>query len=459
MRGFVPTPEAIVDSMVERLFAITTPTRDSTVLDPGCGDGAFIQGIIRWCKSRGVAVPQVTGIESHPGRASEARERVASFPSVRIECRDFLVDNPNRYDYVIGNPPYVSILQLPEKERRGYRARYEAARGRFDLYILFFEQSIKMLKANGRLVFITPEKYLYVKTCEALRKLLARNNVAEIALVREDAFRGLVTYPTITTIDKSQVSGPTVFLNREGASRRIKFPSDGSSLLPRIQKRVRLEGAGTLGDLCLRVSCGVATGADAVFVRDGRTLPKELMGFAHPTVSGRQLSPNRDIAPTEVMLVPYDRSGELLPASRLGSLAADLAVHKSALTRRVCASRKPWYAFHDSVPFGDMLRPKLICKDIAKEPYFWADREGRLVPRHSVYYIVPEDPSIIDALSEYLSSPEACAWLKANCQHAANGFFRIQSSVLRSLPVPESLLGSTNGKKARGRRPQEGRAA
>jgi adenine-specific DNA-methyltransferase len=458
MRGFVRTPEAIVDSMVDRLFASNSPKQSSAVLDPGCGDGAFIEGIIRWCERQGTPVPRITGIESHPARADEARKKFAAFPSVTIAHRDFLVEDPSRYDYVIGNPPYVSILQISEEERNVYRERYESARGRFDLYILFFQQSIGMLTEGGRLVFITPEKYLYVKTCEALRRVLARNDVVEIALVNEDAFKGLVTYPTITTIDKNIPSRSTLFVNREGASRRIQFPSDGSSLLPLIQKRVNIKGAATLGDICLRVSCGIATGADDVFIRNARALPMALRGFGYPTISGRQLSQSRPMESSDVMLVPYDKNGELLPAEHLGALKSDLASHMAALTKRVCAKRKPWYAFHDSVPFADMLRPKLICKDIAKEPHFWLDREGTLVPRHSVYYIVPRDESMLDALFEYLSSDDARAWLTANCQRAANGFMRMQSSILRSLPVPESLVGKNNEKKHK-RRSQERRAA
>jgi hypothetical protein len=48
MRGFVPTPDAVVDRMVEKLFAHRSPKADEMLLDPGCGPGAFISGVIRW---------------------------------------------------------------------------------------------------------------------------------------------------------------------------------------------------------------------------------------------------------------------------------------------------------------------------------------------------------------------------------------------------------------------------
>jgi hypothetical protein len=87
-----------------------------------------------------------------------------------------------------------------------------------------------------------------------------------------------------------------------------------------------------------------------------------------------------------------------------------------------------------------MLRPKLICKDITSEPFFVTDPTGQLVPRHSVYYIVPRNPNHLDGLAEYLNSMEARDWLRGHCQRAANGFLRLQSHVLKRLPIPSELF-------------------
>ncbi len=39
----------------------------------------------------------------------------------------------------------------------------------------------------------------------------------------------------------------------------------------------------------------------------------------------------------------------------------------------------------------EMLRPKILFKDIGARPQFWVDWTGDIVPRHSVYYLVPRD--------------------------------------------------------------------
>ncbi|MFZ8793669.1 MAG: hypothetical protein ACO2O2_07285 [Acidilobaceae archaeon] len=42
------------------------------------------------------------------------------------------------------------------------------------------------------------------------------------------------------------------------------------------------------------------------------------------------------------------------------------------------------------------------------------------MPRHTVYYLVPRDPSMVYVLAEYLNSSEVREQLKHRCQRAAN---------------------------------------
>jgi hypothetical protein len=185
----------------------------------------------------------------------------------------------------------------------------------------------------------------------------------------------------------------------------------------------------------------VATGADSVFVRPADNLDPALRPFAHPTIAGRELTPaTTDFAPRFVMLTPYGADGRLMPLQQLGALRQYLLRDdvRRRLLARTCVKRKPWYAFHETPALGKILRPKILCKDIGETPHFWVDRSGEIVPRHSVYYIVPRDSVAIDAIADYLRSPSAHEWLTRNCQRASKGFLRLQSHVLQRLPVPET---------------------
>lgn len=442
MRGFVPTPEKLVDRMVERLFRARAVDGGVSVLDPGCGEGLFIDGIVRWCRRHKRPVPKITGIELHPERCRVAKRKFHKYSSIHIREADFLIDNEEKFDFIVGNPPYVSIGHLSPNEKREYRRRYSTARGRFDLYMLFFEQALRQLSAGGRLVFITPEKYLYVDTAKPLRQLLASRRIKELSFVREDAFEGFVTYPLITVVDNMRPAQNTRVLMRDGSARDAQMSSEQASWLSNLSGHKQSSHEHVLADACVRVSCGIATGADSVFVRNAEAIAPQLARFAYPTIAGRQLVRDSILQAKDVMLVPYGRDGALLDEKSLGILHdyfREPQVYRQLLAR-TCAERKPWYSFHDNAPLTDILRPKLLCKDITAKPHFWIDRDGSILPRHSVYYVVPKHPEMLDDLAEYLNSAEASAWLMRECQRAANGFIRLQSNVLKRLPIPARLV-------------------
>jgi type I restriction-modification system DNA methylase subunit len=251
--------------MVDRLFRARPPKRSDNVLDPGCGTGPFLAGIIQWCRKNGAELPRLVGIESQSDRAGQAQVAFSATPEIEIRQNDFLTQPLEKFDFIVGNPPYVPITGLSAIEKGYFRASYETAQGRFDLYLLFFERALKSLKPGARMVFITPEKFLYVATAAPLRRLLSRIQVEEIRLVDERLFNGLVTYPTITTISNRPATEATVMRLRDGVERRCHLDCNGASWMPLIRGAPNQPDGLTLKDLCIRVSAGVATGADGVF--------------------------------------------------------------------------------------------------------------------------------------------------------------------------------------------------
>ena len=441
MKGFVPTPAPLVDHMVAKLFRAAPPTPASTLLDPGCGAGVFVEGVVRWCTRAGAPIPRITALDSDPARLSEARQALPAIDLITLLQEDFLAPRREQFDYIIGNPPYVAITGLDSDERARYRRQYLTAVGRFDLYALFFEQALRLLKPGGRLVFVTPEKFLYVQSASPLRQQLAAAGVEEIELIDEGAFTGLVTYPAITTVSRRKPGQMARVISRDGTARQVPLGGSGASWLPDVNGLAHTDAPYSLTDAFLRISCGVATGADGIFVVRDENLPPVLREFAYPTISGREIGVGESPRPRHQMLIPYSEDGELLSERELGPLRNYLAdpARKARLSERTCAARKPWYAFHENPPLGEILRPKILCKDIGARPWFVVDKEGSIVPRHSVYYLVPKDAGMVQSLCAYLNSPPVSDFLVANCQRAANGFLRLQSHVLKRVPLPEHL--------------------
>jgi hypothetical protein len=434
--------------MVSLLFEERSTNSEARLLDPGSGAGAFIKGVLRWSSTTRSSLPNITGIEIDRRLALETASQFRGNTHVSVIQGDFLrSESPRKFHYIIGNPPYVSILRLDEQEKTEYKSLYRTATGRFDLYMLFFERAIEALEPGGRLVFVTPEKFTYVDSASSLRELLGDCDVRRLELLPEDSFGNRVTYPLVTVLEKSKTNRTTRIVNRVGEEKSVHIPRGGASWGPLLNGSRIDSGFGQMTDVlsavCDRISCGVATGADRVFVFERDELPTGFSQFAWPTVAGRDLDPSRlQIETHSVMLVPYDADGTLIPLEDLGPFGKYLMEPQvsTRLWKRTCVSRKPWYAFHETPSMSQVLRPKILCKDIARRPTFWIDRSGTTMPRHSIYFIVPRDESILDSLCEYLNGKQARDWLVENCQRAANGFIRTQSNVLKRLPIPPELV-------------------
>jgi len=415
------------------------------ILIPGCGDGQFIRGIIRYCNSHNSKLPEIVGVEINQERVEACREELGDVASIVSD--DFLSMITELFDIIIGNPPYVAITGISEIDKDRFRKDFNTAIERFDLYFLFWEKAISLLREGGRLTFVTPEKFLYVSSASNLRNVLSANHITRITLVDSKSFPGVAAYPCVTMLDKiANDRQGTLVTRRDGIDFMITLSPDQDNWIEVIEDSYLIEGNTVpLQDLCKRISCGPATGRDSLFVRPIEEIPDSLAEISFPTISGRQLVPGSDdFTITEHMIVPYHRETEqpFNPDSETINNLESVFEKLDSEGMRIKKEKgtKPWYRFKDNIPFEALLGPKIMVKDICASPQFWIDREGT-IPRHTVYYIVPSEEVSIDALFEYLGSERTAKWLQSNSQKAQNGSLRIQSSVLKRLPIPSDLNG------------------
>lgn len=450
MDGFVPTPPGLATDMVATLFADNPPTEGDRILYPGVGTGPFVTAVTEYCNANNYPVPGGVGVDIDENRLETARNTHESVP-VTFRQLDFLDTDTGlgSFEYIVGNPPYVSIENLDESDKQRYQREFTTASGRFDLYFLFFEQALSHLADGGRLVFVTPEKFEYVEAASDLRELLASYDVEAITHALEDVFEGYITYPTITTLTTQSTTthDTTSITRRDGSQASVSVPTDGSSWAGTIRQSASVKGETVpLSEVCSRISCGVATGNDSVFVRNRGDVPEFIREFIVPTVSGSELTTHEGPYTDSVFISAYTADGELRALDQHPRLKDFLDEYRDELEDRYCVYNdgKAWYAWHETPPMQAMLQPKLVWQDVSESLKFYADSDGTVVPRHSVYYLIPKPGVSLDNLQTQLNSPETRAWLAANCQRAANGFLRLQSSVLKDLPVPKSLSPDTD---------------
>jgi len=84
-----------------------------------------------------------------------------------------------KYDFVVGNPPYVRIQNLPEFQKAHWKDRYAWVEGNFDIYIPFVERALQKsgqnegsgwLEEGGKLGYIIPDRFLTVNYAAPLRE-------------------------------------------------------------------------------------------------------------------------------------------------------------------------------------------------------------------------------------------------------------------------------------------------
>lgn len=90
---------------------------------------------------------------------------------------DFLGLNfVQEFDYIIGNPPYISYRDIDEESRKQIREKFSTCKvGKFDYCYAFIEKSIGLLSPSGSLVQLVPSNIYKNVYANELRSLLLRH--------------------------------------------------------------------------------------------------------------------------------------------------------------------------------------------------------------------------------------------------------------------------------------------
>jgi len=93
----------------------------------------------------------------------------------RIEFPALLDDDGNfrGFHAVVANPPYIDSERMVNEGQRDVRAyltqRWPAAKGNWDLYVVFMELGLSLLTRDGAMAYLTPDKWLSKPFGDAFR--------------------------------------------------------------------------------------------------------------------------------------------------------------------------------------------------------------------------------------------------------------------------------------------------
>ncbi|QKZ14396.1 class I SAM-dependent DNA methyltransferase [Spirosoma sp. KUDC1026] len=125
------------------------------------------------------------------------------FPEVLNEKGGFV-----GFDAVIGNPPYIRQEELGESKKLLKVDFPKTYAGTADLYVMFVEHGLRLLRPKGHFVYIIPNKWLRAGYGENLRKWLKTLAVEQIADFGDlPVFDEATTYPSILSIQNAPATG------------------------------------------------------------------------------------------------------------------------------------------------------------------------------------------------------------------------------------------------------------
>jgi len=201
--GAVSTPREVVRFMIK--VSGVERWEGLSILEPGCGFYDFSREIFCQHPSN-----SFTGVEVNP----KVYEVVSKLFPFRTVLADFLLwDTGERFDLVIGNPPYGIPgskrypIRVPREVKERYKRLYETWRGKYNAYGLFVEKGVKLLKDGGRLVFVVPCTFMVLDEFSKLREFLARSGAIKIYYLGRKVFDKNVTVCVLVVTKSPKLRG------------------------------------------------------------------------------------------------------------------------------------------------------------------------------------------------------------------------------------------------------------
>ncbi len=493
-RGAIFTKPEVVHGILDLCgYTETSDLLNKRLLEPAAGGGEFLLAaatrLLRSCRAlhgppahhlkalqasiRAIELHRPTcdattsrlnALLIHEGlTASQAR----TLSEAWLRQDDFLLAKlDGLFDVIVGNPPYVRQEKIPNALLAEYKRTFSTLYDRADLYVLFYERCLDLLRPQGVLGFICANRWLKNKYGGPLREKITRgyNLDLYIDLSHVDAFQSQVdAYPAITVIRRAPASSTRVPNPRQGDAvtldhlfKALQAPQAPPSPVsisvlrgvgcgqdpwlidaPEILETLRtLERTfPTLEEAEARVGIGVATGADKIYIGPYDALPVEAERRLPLVMSG-------DLRATALewsgsgLVNPWQEDGSLAALERYPLFEKYLLEHATALKGRHTAKKSPhaWYKTIDRVYPSLVSTPKLLIPDIKGEATVVFD-EGRYYPHHNLY-VVTSARWELQALQAVLRSSVALAFVAAYCTRMSGGFLRFQAQYLRRIRVP-----------------------
>lgn len=298
VNGAFFTPTYVVDFIIKEV----SPNKEDKCLDPSCGCGAFLIGLVEYYQktfNKGVKetiIENIYGSDILNYNVYRSKIILSLFGLLNneiIEDSDFNIYHQDslkaewksEFEIIVGNPPYVKFQDLSDENRLYLISNWKSIEnGTFNLYFAFFELGHKLLSPNGKLGYITPNNYFTSLAGLSLRQYFLQSKcVTRIVDFRHKKVFDAQTYTAITFANKKtnesilfdkikdEQTCSDFLITANGSPNYLKNLDVNKWRLSKTkeQENIRIiEGIGTPIKQLFNIAVGIATLKDEVFLVD-----------------------------------------------------------------------------------------------------------------------------------------------------------------------------------------------
>lgn len=466
LRGGFYTEPFIASFLVKWIKA----SKPNSLLEPSCGDGSFLNAIEEQSIT---SLKRIIACELNEEEAGKAANRT-SLP-VRVLHTDFLrwylfqSQNEERFDAVVGNPPFIRYQYLSE-EQQLLAGKIFAQLGlpftkHTNAWVPFVLASIKLLRPGGRIALVIPSEIFHIPHAQSLRRYLAKQCSRILILDPEeiwfnDTLQGTVLLLAEKKLDLSEKGKGVAIIPVKGRHMLHDDPEDyfqnatytnGVTIEGKwmpvflsLQERALLSQLKTRDDIktfseIASVDVGIVTGANKFFLVPDSTIEEfSLHQWAHPMfgrsdhVKGLVYSDEdhknnkRNGLPANFLWFQEDEL-EKLPSNVRKYL--NMGLDQNLHTRFKCRTRKLWYKVPSvyTAPIAMLKRahhyPRLVLNSVDA---YTTDTAYRIIPQG----IKPE------ALVLGFVNSLTCLTAEMEGRHYGGGVLELVPSEIERLLVP-----------------------
>ncbi len=374
------------------------------------------------------------------------------------------------FDGVIGNPPYVQLQKDAGRLGQLYQTcQFDSFTRTGDIYCLFYERALQLLKEGGHVCFITSNKWMRAAYGKNLRDyFIARTQPLQLLDMGPDVFEATVdtsilllrnvkpageSFKAVTVrADLNKTNGDMArYLSHHGVTMALPGKGEPWTILSPVELALKqkIEGVGKpLKEWDISINYGIKTGYNPAFIIDNQTKERLIhedpksAELIKPVLRGRDIGRYSANWAERWFIATFPALGididdypaikrHLLSFGRERLEQAGKTLADGSKSRKKTGNK--WFETQDQIAYyPEFEKEKIVWSDIATNPTFQVLREGFYI-NNTAYMILGDNLKYLTGVLNSLIVKFYFPLVATNLGEKGNRYFK---QFVEFIPIP-----------------------